>query len=83
MKREVTVTFGVEVEVDETKFTPEFMAEYRESYYNFRTIEDHIRHIGQLEVRGILRESFTDGYGPLADFGIRARVTDQETEIVK
>ena len=81
MKRTVIVTLTVEVEVDEDKFTPEFMAEFRDSFYNFYTISRHIEHIAQLEARGLLFPSFTEGYGPLADFGIKADVVNQEQEI--
>jgi hypothetical protein len=81
VKRTVIVTHEIEVTVDETKFTPEWLAEWRESYYRFWTVEDHIRHIGQLAARGMLNETFTEGYGPLADMGIEARVVSLEVEI--
>lgn len=83
MKRTVVVTFDVDVTVDESKLTEEWLAEWRTSFYNFGTVEDHIRHIGQLAARGMLDSSFTEGYGPLADMGIEATVTAQEMEIVK
>jgi hypothetical protein len=82
MKRIVNVTIAVEVEVDEAKFTPQFMAEFRESFYQFADVERHVLHIGQLAAREMLRQDFTEGYGPLADFGIRARIVDQDQEIV-
>lgn len=83
MKRKVIVTSEVEVTVDETKFTPEWMAEWRGSFYHFHTVEDHIQHIGQLAAREMLNPSFTEGYGPLSDMGIEARVVGSDTEIVK
>ena len=82
MKRIVNVTIAVEVEVDEAKFTPQFMAEFRESFYHFNTIDRHIEHIGQLAAREILHDDFTEGYGPLAELGIKARIVDQDQEIV-
>lgn len=82
MKKTVLVTIEVEVTVDELKFTDEFLAEFRASFYNF-TVDDHIQHIAQLEARGLLNPSFTEGYGPLADFGIEARAVHQEMEFVK
>jgi len=82
MKKTVRVTIDVEVEVDESKFTEEFLTEFRDSYYNFHTVDDHIQHIAQLEARNLLRAEFTEGYGPLADFGIEARAVHQEMEIV-
>ena len=80
MKRTVEVTFTVEVETDDEKFTPEFLAEYRASHYPFVDIFDHVEHIAQLEARGML-DSFTDGYGQLVDFGIRAEVINCDTEV--
>ena len=82
MKRMVAVTQVVEVEVDETKFTEEWMKEWRQSFYPFRSLNRHIEHIAQLEARGGLSEDFTEGYGPLAEMGIKAKVIDQTEEIL-
>lgn len=81
MKRIVLVETRVEVEVDESKFTPEFMEEFRGSFFDFETVEEHIEHIGQLEAREVLETRFTEGYGPLKDLGISARVLGVETSI--
>jgi len=84
MKFEVEVTQTVEVELDETKFTDEFMEEYRECFYNHVTIEDHAKHLAQLEARGMttgMPDEFIEGYGPVKDFGIVMEVTDQEEMI--
>ncbi len=78
---EVIVTQTVEVTVDESKFTPEFMAEFRRYFYEFDTLEEHLEHLGQLHARGMCDEfSFIEGYGPAKDFGIKFRITDQEEE---
>lgn len=82
MKRQVAVTMVVEVEVDAEKFSDDWMAEWRQSFYPFRTIDDHIEHIGQLAAREMLREDFTEGYGPLVDMGIKAKVIDQTTDLL-
>lgn len=79
MKRYV-VTFETEiiVEVDETKFTDEFMEEYRDSFYQFYGIEDHIEHLAELKARGVyelskyIPDEFVEGYGPIGEFGISA-----------
>lgn len=81
MKRTVIVTQAVEVEVDESKFTPEWLAEWRTVFYDFTTVEQHIEHIGQLEARGLFNNEFVEGYGPPSDMGISARVVGQEMEI--
>lgn len=81
MKRKVQVVFEVEVTVDESKFTPEWLADWRESFYSFHSVEDHIEHIAQLAARDALQQNFTEGYGPLADMGIEASVVSQQQEI--
>ena len=83
MKRTVIVTQEVEVEVDETKFSPEFMTEFRESFYPFQTIDKHIEHLAQMEARGVIHgDSFIEGYGNPRDMGISIRIESCETEIV-
>lgn len=83
----VKVTQFVKVKLDETKFTPEFMEEFRESFYRFHDIEDHVKHIGQLVARGLHQASpyfpkeFIEGYGPIGEFGISARIEDSYTDV--
>lgn len=83
MKRRVVVTQVVEVEVDESKFTEEWMADWRKSFYNFHTVEQHIRHIAQLRARGMLDPTFSEGYGHLSNMGIKVRLVAWDTEIEK
>ena len=77
----VQVTFDVRVSVDESKLNEEFMSEYRQSFYDFFSINDHIKHLAQLKVRGIL-EPFTEGYGEIKDLGITTEICDQEENII-
>lgn len=82
-KRKVTVSQTVEVCLDEAKFTPEFMAEFRESFFPFYEIEDHAKHIAQLYARGIFGgfgHEFIEGYGLAKDMGISAEVIDSEID---
>lgn len=70
--KKVQVTITVDVSVDETKFTPEFMREFRGSFYKFDTIDDHIKHLGQMYVRRLYDNGdFIEGYGPTEDMGIK------------
>lgn len=71
-KYTVELSFEVEVEIDPSKFDEAFLAEFRESFYQFHTVERHVEHIAQLEARGLL-DDFTEGYGPIKDFGIKAK----------
>jgi hypothetical protein len=67
----------VRVEVDETKFTPQFMEEFRAIMYPFQTLDQHLEHLAQLHARGIVDDySFIEGYGPAADMGIKFHVAD-------
>lgn len=76
MTQDVDVTIPVTVTVDESKFTPEFLAEFREQFYPYETVDDHIRHIAYLEATGQLRDlpCFIEGYGPSEDFGIQVKI---------
>ena len=82
----VRVTQVVKVDLDETKFTPEFMAEFAGSISDFDCIEQHAEHIGQLAAREVYsfsqhnRKEFVEGYGPIGDFGIVASVIETEIE---
>lgn len=72
----------VVVTLDETKFTEEFMREYRESFYEFRSIEDHARHIAQLDARGMFDREFEEGYGNPDDMGIKSKCSHVNTEVL-
>lgn len=81
--KRVRVTQLVTIQVDETKFTPEFMEEFRASHYRFHSLDQHIEHLGQLAARGGLSD-FTEGYGPIEEMGIRLRHDETEdVEIVE
>ena len=82
-RRIVTVT--IEVELDETKFTPEFYAEYTANFSPYNTLEDHADHIAWMQATGVedmsgRRNPFVEGYGPAKDMGISAREVCTEVE---
>ena len=82
MKRTVKTTLFADVTVDETKFTPEFMAEFRKTFYDFKTMDDHIQHLGQLFSRGLCDDfSFIEGYGPAKDMGIKFSDRPRESDV--
>lgn len=78
MKKNVTVTFDINIEVDETKFTNEYMETFRKYFYEFETIEEHIQHLAKLEARWMLEDS--EGYD-IRGMGIKAQIMNVETEI--
>lgn len=54
------------VEFDESVITDEWMKEFRQSFYNFHTLDEHAKHIAQFRAR--FGERFIEGYGvPLED----------------
>ncbi len=77
----VAVTMTIRVTVDNQKFTPEFMAEFKENFYNFTSLDDHLEHLAQLYARGE-DSAFIEGYGDVSDMGIAFEQEAVETEIV-
>lgn len=87
--KNVTVTFTVKVTLDETKFTEQFMQEFRDDFYDFQSIDDHAMHLAQLAARGVKDlcefspNEFVEGYGMISEMGILAEVTGQEEEVAE
>ena len=81
MRYTVTVSQLVDIDLDESKFTPEFIEEYKNSFYPYTDIEDHAGHLAQLCARGLLGE-FVEGYGTAKDFGIKAEVVDSDISVL-
>lgn len=85
---QVEVTQLVEVTLDESKFDEAFMEEFRHSFYQFDTIEEHAEHLAQLHARGVVEldsysGEFVEGYGPQGEMGIKARTLDTDMQVVK
>ena len=79
----VAVTTEVDVELDESKFTEEFMQGFRDGFYDFHDLEAHAKHLGQLYARGLAdNRSFIEGYGEAPDMGIVFTGDDIQIEIV-
>lgn len=85
----VQVTQVVEVTLDETKFTEQFMEQFRNGFYPFFDIETHAKHLAQIEARGLINgfnpDEFIEGYGPMSDMGIKFNNVgkEQEEEIIE
>ncbi len=83
----VTVHQVVKVTLDADAFDDAFMAEYRRNLYPFHTLEDHASHLGQLAARNLydlsrhLPDEFVEGYGPIGEMGISAKVMADRTEV--
>ena len=67
------------------RFDEQFLAEFRESFYNFHTIEEHAAHLAQMHVRGLYDlnnpQEFVEGYGPIGRYVASIKSTDQFEEI--
>jgi hypothetical protein len=84
----VTVEIGVEVTLDETKFTEEWMKEFRDDFYPIYDMEGHAKHIAQMAARGIYNEgsTFVEGYGETSEMGITIKTDidiDEDVESVE
>jgi len=80
----VEVRTYVEVTVDETKFTEKFMEDFRSYMMPYETLDDHIEHLGYMEVIGGFTnfDRFLEGYGDIDEMGIKTKVVDTEIQIV-
>lgn len=80
-KRTVYVTMEIEVELDESKFTPEFNEIFNKSIFKALSIRDHYEHLAQMFARGLCDEHhFIEGYGDPKEMGIRLNHINTETE---
>ena len=83
MTKQVDVTITVEVTVDESKFDEDFLKSFREFFYDFYDIDDHIKHLAQITARGLIGEdNFIVGYGNITEMGIDVDIIDQDEEII-
>ena len=82
IEKEITVCQIISVTVDEGKFTEEFMSEFRQFFFDYDTIDEHIEHLADLYARGIVDEfsGFIEGYGDPKDFGIQFKLVDSYME---
>lgn len=83
MKKRVTVTMEFEVELDKEKFNnEEFKKEFNEMIFPTDSIDDHFKHIAQLEARGLIGwDNFVEGYGDLKEYGVIIKQTYQDEEV--
>lgn len=83
MKQLVSVQQIIEVEIDESKFTSEFLQEFQENFYPFACVEEHMTHLAQLFAREIADNySFIEGYGQAEDMGIKFKVEDCNVDVI-
>lgn len=82
----VQVAQDVEVTLDESRFTPEFMENYRKNFYPFNTLEDHAKHLAELAADGRIplwnESAFVEGYGALKASGVKLEITYTEVDLL-
>jgi len=83
----VEVISTVEVTLDETKFTPEFFAEFNETISDWNDdLEEHAKHLAWVHATGVEAldgyGSFVEGYGPTKDMGISAMLLSTEVDLL-
>ncbi|AXQ69957.1 tape measure protein [Caulobacter phage CcrSC] len=85
LSRQTRTQHIVLVTVDPAKFTPEFMEEFREHFFDYDTIEEHIEHLGSLYGRGVIEgfpNEFIEGYGVAKEMGIAFKTLVEQTELL-
>ncbi len=88
VKRLVEITMQVEVQTDDSKFTDQFMEEFRADFFPFHDMNDHAKHIAQLAAREVAEFSvhvpteFVEGYGPIGEMGISVESVSMEMEVL-
>ncbi len=71
-KYSVTFNVVVDLELDESKFDENFMESFKDYFYDFDSLNEHIEHLAQLYLRGIYDNgSFIEGYGKADNMGIK------------
>ena len=88
MKRIVTVTHAVEIDVEEDQFTPDFMQRFSQLLYPFDTIDDHMCHLAILATTGVVEpldhyrpgDARAEGYGDLYRFVNQIKVLESSAE---
>jgi hypothetical protein len=73
-KFEIVARTDFTVEVDESKFTPEFFAEFSSYMWHMDRVEDAVEHLADLFARGLIRgekNEFVEGYGDIEALGVR------------
>lgn len=72
---DIDVVQTVAITLDESKFTPEFMEEFRKYFYDFNTVEEHAQHLAQLGARGLIETPCSiEGYGLSTGMDIKVSV---------
>lgn len=64
------------IEIDENKFNDQWIDEWKQVYYDFDTLEEHVEHIAQCRAR--FQQEFIEGYGAPLINGEKPIFTDDK-----
>lgn len=81
----VTRVDEYEIEFDTEKYTEKKMEEFRESFYNFDSYEEHAEHLAQIQARfsGDNFDPFIEGYGNVKRNFYAGEVCPKDKEFVE
>lgn len=78
MKKRIIVTQEVEIEYDPSKFTKEFLDDFRKYFYDLEDVDEHLIHLAQMAARGLISDwdmdESVEGYGKLSTMGIEISI---------
>jgi hypothetical protein len=80
--KKVVVTQVIEVKYDPSKFTEEFMSDFRQYMFShFNSVDDHIKYLATLYARGFLENEW-EFYGDLEEnMKIQLNIENIEAEL--
>lgn len=73
MKHHYNVETEVTVQLDESKFTPEWMKDFSSTFFRCDTLDGHRQHLAEMFATGMIEgrpSEFVEGYGILSEMGI-------------
>lgn len=81
----VDITQRLYVEIDESKFTAEWLADFRKTFYKLNDIVDHVEFLAKLEARGVIhtqdQDCFIEGYGQASDFKLKITKGEMDVDV--
>jgi hypothetical protein len=84
-KYTVDISQRLYVEIDETKFTPEWLADFRKTFYKLNDITAHVEFLAKLEARGMIhtqdQDCFIEGYGQASDFKLKITKGEMDVDV--
>lgn len=85
--KRVVVEQEIDVTIDTSKFTPDFLSSFDATFFDFAgDLDEHFKHLAQLYARGVTsgyRDAFVEGYGELGEMNITFVDRGCDEEIIR